>query len=120
MARILIVDDSPADLKFMEAALNGSAHTVTALNDPNQVEAVADQLRPDLLMVDVVMPGRNGYEVVRGLRRQPGMDALKVVFVSSKGNETDVKWGLRQGADDYIVKPYTPEQVLGVVSRLIG
>ena len=57
---------------------------------------------------------------MRGLRRQPGMEALKVVFVSSKGNETDVKWGLRQGADDYIVKPYTPEQVLGVVNRLIG
>ncbi|GGN38536.1 MULTISPECIES: response regulator [Deinococcus] len=120
MARILIVDDSPADLKFMEAALKGTAHSVTALNDPAQVEAVADQLRPDLLLVDVVMPGRNGYEVVRGLRRQPGMEALKVVFVSSKGNETDVKWGLRQGADDYIVKPYTPEQVLGVVNRLIG
>ncbi|MHA0041977.1 response regulator transcription factor [Deinococcus sp. PEB2-63] len=120
MARILIVDDSPADLKFMEAALKGTGHSVTALNDPAQVEAVADQLRPDLLLVDVVMPGRNGYEVVRGLRRQPGMEALKVVFVSSKGNETDVKWGLRQGADDYIVKPYTPEQVLGVVNRLIG
>lgn len=104
----------------MEAALKGTAHSVTALNDPAQVETVADQLRPDLLLVDVVMPGRNGYEVVRGLRRQPGMEALKVVFVSSKGNETDVKWGLRQGADDYIVKPYTPEQVLGVVNRLIG
>ncbi|GGL10281.1 response regulator transcription factor [Deinococcus radiotolerans] len=120
MARILIVDDSPADLKFMEAALKATPHSVTALNDPAQVEAVADQLRPDLLLVDVVMPGRNGYEVVRGLRRQPGMDNLKVVFVSSKGTETDVKWGLRQGADDYIVKPYTPEQVLGVVNRLIG
>lgn len=120
MAKILIVDDSPADLKFMEAALKVTSHSVTALNDPAQVEAVADQLRPDLLLVDVVMPGRNGYEVVRGLRRQPGMETLKVVFVSSKGTETDVKWGLRQGADDYIVKPYTPEQVLGIVNRLIG
>ncbi|UBV42081.1 response regulator [Deinococcus taeanensis] len=120
MAQILIVDDSPADLKFMEAALKGTSHTVTSLTDPAQVEAVADQVRPDLLLVDVVMPGRNGYEVVRGLRRQPGMETLKVVFVSSKGNETDVKWGLRQGADDYIVKPYTPEQVLGVITRLLG
>ncbi|WP_221090790.1 response regulator transcription factor [Deinococcus aquaedulcis] len=120
MARILIVDDSPADLKFLETALASGQHHVTALGDPAQVEAVAEQVRPELLMVDVVMPGRNGYEVVRGLRKQPGMENLKVVFVSSKGNETDVKWGLRQGADDYLVKPYTPDQLHAVVQRLIG
>ncbi|MBB5234777.1 twitching motility two-component system response regulator PilH [Deinococcus budaensis] len=119
MARILIVDDSPADLKLMESVLQTTPHTVVTLNDPARVEEVVARERPDLLLLDVVMPGRNGYEVMRGLRRgAPGN--LKVILVSSKGNDSDVKWGLRQGADDYLVKPYTPDQALGAVARQIG
>ncbi len=116
MAHILIVDDSPADLKFMESILTGQ-HAVTAVNDPMTVEARALAARPDLVLLDVVMPERNGYEVLRALKRQSGTQNLKVIFVSSKGADTDVKWGLRQGAVDYLVKPYTPEQVLQTVAR---
>lgn len=117
MARVLIVDDSQADLNFLEAALRPGQHTVTAVSDPAEVEAAALRERPDLVMIDVVMPGRSGYDVARALKRLPELSGLKVIFVSSKGNDSDVKWGLRQGAVDYVVKPYTPEQVLGIVAR---
>lgn len=120
MARILIVDDSPADLKFMETALRPAAHDVLTLQDPAGVEAAVDRDRPDLLLLDVVMPGRNGYEVLRALRRQPGGTPFKVILVSSKGQDSDVKWGLRQGADDYLIKPYTPDQIQALVARHLG
>lgn len=117
MARILIVDDSPADLRFLEAALRPGNHFVTSVSDPARVEETALRERPELLMIDIVMPERSGYEVVRSLRRMPELSDMKVIFVSSKGNETDVRWGLRQGAADYVVKPYTPDEVLGIVAR---
>lgn len=120
MAKILIVDDSLADLKFLEAALRPTNHAVTAVNDPNEVEAAALREKPQLVMIDVVMPGRSGYDVARALRRHPDLNDMKVIFVSSKGNDTDVKWGLRQGAVDYVVKPYTPEQVQGIVARHVS
>lgn len=120
MARILLVDDSPADLKFLEAALKPGHHYITSVSDPSKVEEVALRERPELIMVDIVMPERSGYEVVRSLRRLPELADMKVIFVSSKGNESDVKWGMRQGAADYVVKPYTPEQVLGIVARHVS
>lgn len=120
MARILIVDDSPADLKFMESALRAGQHDVLALGDPAGVEDAVARVRPDLLLLDVVMPGRNGYEVLRALRRGPQGAPFKVLLVSSKGQDTDVKWGLRQGADGYVVKPYTPEQLLSAVAQHVG
>ncbi|WP_027480718.1 response regulator [Deinococcus pimensis] len=120
MARILIVDDSPADLKMMESILVRDQHTVAALSDPTAVEATVETERPDVVMLDVVMPERNGYEVLRGLKRNPATKDLPVVLVSSKSAETDVRWGLRQGATDYVTKPYTPEQVLAAVRKAVG
>ena len=117
MAKIMIVDDSPADLRFMGDILTRTPHAVTPVNNPLDVEATAAREVPDLILLDVVMPERNGYEVLRGLKRQEGMERVKVVFVSSKGGETDVRWGLRQGAVDYLIKPYTAEQVLAVLAR---
>lgn len=120
MARILIVDDSPADLKLMESILTSAQHQVSALTDPNAVEARVEAERPDVVLLDVVMPDRNGYEVLRGLKRNTATKDLPVVLVSSKNAETDVRWGLRQGAVDYVTKPYTSEQVLAAVRKAIG
>lgn len=120
MAKILVIDDSPADVRFMTEVLRPSGHTVVSLSDPLQAEDLMSAEKPDLVMLDVVMPGRNGYETLRALRRLPGAEGTKFVLVSSKGAETDVKWGLRQGASDYLVKPYTPEQVSGLLARHLG
>lgn len=117
MAKILIIDDSPADIRFMTEALRATGHAVISISDSKQAEAMVEAERPDLALLDVVMPERNGYETLRALKKVPASANMKVVFVSSKGSDTDVKWGLRQGAVDYLVKPYTPEQVVTLVNR---
>ena len=121
MAKIMIIDDSAADLRFMGNILSASVHTVVSVNDPLSAEVQAASERPDLILLDVVMPERNGYEVLRALKKQDETRETKVIFVSSKGNETDVKWGLRQGAVDYLIKPYTAEQVMSLLDKhLVG
>jgi len=120
MARIVIVDDSPADLKMMESILVSGDHTVTALNDPTLAEEKIVSEKPDLVMLDVVMPVRNGYEVLRGIKRNPATKDIPVVLVSSKSAETDIRWGLRQGAAEYVTKPFTREQVLTAVAKVVG
>ncbi|GHF93646.1 hypothetical protein GCM10017783_01900 [Deinococcus piscis] len=117
MAKILIVDDSPADIRFMTEVLRGMGHTVASTSDPANTEQMIASESPELVLLDVVMPERNGYEVLRGIKREFPAPSFKVIFVSSKGSETDIKWGLRQGAADYIIKPYTPADVQGVLSR---
>lgn len=120
MAKIVVVDDSTADLTLMEQVLRQGNHQVIALNEPTQAEARVAAEQPHLVILDVVMPVQNGYEVLRALRKNPATRDVKVLMVSSKGNDTDVRWGLRQGASDYVPKPYTPQQVLDAVQRLVG
>lgn len=117
MAKILLIDDSPADIRFMTEVLRGLGHTVASVSDPAQAEKAIAAESPELILLDVVMPERNGYEVLRGIKRDFPNPNFKVIFVSSKGSETDIKWGLRQGAVDYIIKPYTPADVQAVLSR---
>lgn len=119
MAKILLIDDSPADIRFMTEVLRGQGHTVASVSDPAQAEQAVSAENPGLILLDVVMPDRNGYEVLRGIKRQFPNPTFKVIFVSSKGSETDIKWGLRQGAADYIIKPYTPADVQTVLRRHI-
>lgn len=117
MAKILIIDDSPADIRFLTEAIRPTGHTVVSVNDSLQAEVMVEREHPDLVMLDVVMPQRNGYETLRALKKLSSVDNLKVILVSSKGAETDVKWGMRQGAIDYLVKPYTPDQVAALLNR---
>lgn len=117
MAKILIIDDSPADIRFMAEVLKTTDHTVISLSDPAQAESMVAAERPDLTLLDIVMPERNGYETLRALKKVPAASGMKVIFVSSKGADTDVKWGLRQGAVDYLIKPYTPDQISAVLDR---
>ena len=117
MAKILIIDDSPADIRFMTEALRPTGHTVISITDSSKAEATMESERPDLTLLDVVMPERNGYETLRALKKLPAAEGMKVVFVSSKGAETDVKWGMRQGAVDYLIKPYTQQQLLSLIAR---
>ncbi|WP_102126343.1 response regulator [Deinococcus planocerae] len=120
MAKILVADDSTADLALMESILRSEAHQVITVSDPTEVEGRVAAERPDLVLLDVVMPGQNGYEVLRALRKNALTQGVKVVLVSSKGNDTDVRWGLRQGASEYVTKPYTPAQILDSVRRVVG
>lgn len=120
MASIVHIDDSSADTSMMKSILSGAGHTVTSYNDPNGVEEKVAAAKPSLVLLDIVMPQRNGYEVLRAIKRNLSTKDIPVVLVSSKGEETDVRWGLRQGAADYIVKPYNTQTVLSKIQPFVG
>lgn len=112
MALILIIDDSPTEVHVMKTALEkGGFKTVTA-KDGQEGVRLAKEMHPDLIFMDVVMPGMNGYQATRAIVNDPGTSSIPVVMVSSKGLETDRVWGLRQGAVDYMVKPVTPDTLV--------
>lgn len=117
MAKIALIDDSSATLDMLAAILQRAGHSVQTLSSGVGAEAALASDSPNLVMLDVVMPERNGYEVLRGLKRQAATKDIPVIMVSSKGEDTDVRWGLRQGAADYVTKPFTPEAVLAAVSK---
>jgi twitching motility two-component system response regulator PilH len=112
MALILIVDDSPTEVHVMKKALEkGGYRTATAADGAEGIR-MAREMTPDLIFMDVVMPGVNGYQATRTLSTDPKTRAIPIIMVTSKGQETDKIWGLRQGAVDYMVKPVSPDQLV--------
>ena len=117
MAKVMVVDDAYSELKLMESILRGAGHQVVTLLDGDALEDKVTTERPDLLLLDIVMPKRNGYELLRSLKRNAQTRTMPVVLVSSKNQESDRAWGKRQGADEYLGKPFTSDQLLTVVKR---
>jgi len=112
MALILIVDDSPTEVHVMQKALERHGYrTAVAANGAEGIR-LARQMHPDLIFMDIVMPGINGYQATRTLFNDPDTRAIPIVMVTSKGQEADRVWGLRQGAVDYLVKPVSPDQLV--------
>ncbi|MGH2393429.1 MAG: response regulator, partial [Candidatus Limnocylindria bacterium] len=107
------------ELKMMESILKSAGHEVVSYEHGELLEDHVVEEQPDVLLLDIVMPKRNGYEVLRGLRRDPRTKGTPVVFVSSKNQESDRLWGQRQGAVDYLAKPFTADQLLGVVRQFV-
>lgn len=116
--KILIVDDSPTERLYLTDILvkNGFAVS-TAVNGDEAIERIRAE-RPELILMDVVMPGANGFQVTRAIARDPELSALPVIICSSKNQETDRIWGMRQGAKDYLVKPVDPERLLASIAAL--
>ncbi|HEV8641037.1 MAG TPA: response regulator [Methylomirabilota bacterium] len=117
MAKVMVVDDAYSDLHFMESILKSAGHEVVTYPDGEQLEEKVAVERPDVLLLDIVMPKRNGFDVLRGLRKDQRTKQTRVVVVSSKNQESDRAWGLKQGADEYLPKPFTAEQLLTAVRR---
>jgi DNA-binding response OmpR family regulator len=118
--KILIVDDSPAESRLMQSLLQTAGYSAISLSDPLRIEQVAATERPNLILLDVVMPGRNGFQACRDLKNSREFGTIPIVLVSSKNGESDRFWGLQQGADGYVIKPFTGEQLVGEISRVIG
>ncbi|MCA9837244.1 MAG: response regulator [Trueperaceae bacterium] len=116
MAKIAVVDDSSATVSMLTSILQSAGHTVLAYTDAATVEMELKKALPDLILLDIVMPEKNGYEIIRALRRDSHTKDIPVVIVSTKSESTDIIWGKRQGAVDYITKPFTPERVLSCVA----
>jgi DNA-binding response OmpR family regulator len=118
--KILVVDDSPTELQLMVEPLMARGYEViTATNGDDALEAALRE-RPRLILLDILMPGKNGFQVCRQLKANPATRAIKIIMVSSKSLESDRFWGLKQGADEYLVKPFHDETLLNHISALLG
>jgi twitching motility two-component system response regulator PilH len=120
MTKILIVDDSPAQLHQLRQIVEGGGHqTVTADSGERALE-IAEHERPSVILMDIVMPGMSGYQATRRLTRKEDTCNIPVIFVSSRSNETDRVWGMRQGAKDYVTKPVNPQALLSAISAAMA
>ncbi len=119
MSTVLVVEDSVTQREMITDLLKGSGLSVTVATDGVEALEHIDGQRPDLVVLDIVMPRMNGYEVCRRLKSDPKTQDVPVVMCSSKGEEFDRYWGMKQGADAYIAKPFQPTELVGTVKQLL-
>lgn len=119
LKKILICDDSLSEVRLMKAVLDAAGYWSVAIHDPQKLEQVVEMERPSLILLDVVMPGRNGFQACRELKSSAEYRHIPVIMVSSKDTDSDKFWAKQQGADGYVVKPFTKEQLLGEVQRFV-
>jgi twitching motility two-component system response regulator PilH len=119
LKKVLIVDDSPAQVKLIQGVLEPEGYPSIGLNDPRLVEETIAAERPAVILLDVVMPERNGFQVCRELKSNTLFNAIPVILVTSKDTASDRYWGEQQGADGYVTKPFTREELLRAVRRFV-
>ena len=119
MAHILIVDDSPTDVRVFTTLLEKAGHRVSSAATAEQGIEMARSMRPDLVIMDVIMPGMNGFQATRTLSRDPGTQNVPVLIITTKSMETDRVWGLRQGARDFLTKPVGEKELLARIQNLL-
>ena len=115
---ILVVDDSPTERHVLQDLLSRAGYEVVESDSGEDAIAKARSLRPDLILMDVVMPGLNGFQATRAISRDPETRTIPVIMCTSKSQETDRIWGLRQGARDYLVKPVVRAELLAKIQSL--
>ena len=120
MAHILIIDDSPTDVRVFTTLLEKNGHRVSSAASAEEGIAAAKRERPDLVIMDVIMPGMNGFQATRTLSRDADTSAIPILIVTTKSMETDRVWGLRQGAKDFMVKPVAESELLGRIQKLLA
>ena len=119
MANILIIDDSPTDIRVFTTLLEKAGHQVAAVGTAEEgIERVRADL-PDLVIMDVIMPGMNGFQATRTLTRDPVTSSVPIVMITTKSMETDQVWGLRQGARAFITKPVSEKDLLACINDLL-
>lgn len=119
MARVLIVDDSPSQLMGMKRIIEKLGHEIlTAEDGALGVEAAKREL-PDLILMDVVMPNLNGFQATRSISKEPATSHIPIILVTTKDQETDRVWGMRQGAKAYLTKPVNEAALIKLVKELL-
>ena len=116
--KILIVDDSPTERHVLNDMLTKFGYEVVASDNGEDAILKAKTAKPDLILMDVVMPGLNGFQATRAISRDPQTRLVPIILCTSKSQETDKIWGMRQGARDYIVKPVRREELLAKITAL--
>ena len=119
MGKILVVDDSYAEMQMLESILKGAQYSVVSLPDANRLEEVIVADQPDVIVLDVVLPGRNGFQVCRDLKGDQRFSHIPIVFCTSKGQESDRFWGRQQGANAHVVKPFKAQDLLAAVKTAL-
>jgi len=117
--RILVAEDDPVTRRFVVSLLEESGYEVLVAEDGEHAVATAISARPDLVVSDLVMPYRDGFEVLRAIRNDPRVASLPVLILSMRDREEDIVRGFEQGADEYVVKPFNARELVARVRRLL-
>ena len=120
MARILLIEDSPTDRAVFTQWLEKAGHEVLSTDNAEDGLQMARNQSPQLVLMDVVLPGMSGFQATRALARDEATRGIPVLIVSTKSMETDMAWGMRQGATDYIVKPPREAALIARINQLVG
>jgi twitching motility two-component system response regulator PilH len=116
--KIMVVDDSPTERFFIGGVLSKQGYQVITAESGEEAISKAKQEKPDLIIMDVVMPGLNGFQATRAISKDDETKGIPVIMCTTKGQETDKVWGMRQGAKDYIVKPVNQDELLKKITAL--
>jgi twitching motility two-component system response regulator PilH len=117
VTKVLVVDDSQAEVKLMLSMLQQNGFHSVGICDPTKVEEAIDEERPNVILLDVVMPHRNGFQVCRDLKMRESYSQIPVILVTSKTAPSDRYWGEQQGASAYVAKPFTPDELVQTIKR---
>ena len=120
MSKIMVVDASYSELQLIESYLKSAQHTVVSFTSADELEDRIAAEKPDLIVLDVVMPGRNGFQACRDLKTDARFKDIPIVLCTSKGQESDKFWGQQQGASGHVVKPFKSEQLLQAVKQALS
>ena len=116
--KVLVVDDSKTELVFLTDLLQKNGFSVKTAENADDAMRRLEEEQPDLILMDVVMPGQNGFQLTRAIARNPQYASVPIILCTSKNQETDRVWGMRQGARDYIVKPVNAAELMAKISAL--
>ncbi|MGB3211157.1 MAG: response regulator [Desulforhopalus sp.] len=116
---IMIVEDSQTDMRIAESVCADNGYKTVTVTEGDKVLSTAIEEKPDLVLLDVILPNKNGFQVCRQLKTNAETKDIKVVIVSSKDQASDKFWGMKQGADDYITKPYEEADLLAAIEKNI-
>lgn len=116
---IMIVEDSQTDMRIAESICTDNGYKTVTVTEGDKALATAIEKKPDLILLDVILPNKNGFQVCRQLKSNEETKGINIVIVSSKDQASDKFWGKKQGADDYITKPYEAEDLLAAIERNI-
>jgi two-component system, chemotaxis family, response regulator PixH len=120
MKTILVVDDTPSELELMTRFLKESGFSVIVATDAKEAMAKAADFKPDAVVTDVVMPGMSGFELCRTLKKNEATQKMPIVVCTSKNQDLDRLWGMKQGADVYVTKPFTQDDLVKAVNSVLN
>ena len=120
MSTVLVVEDTPSEMELMSHYLREGGYTVIGVGNAKEALDKAVEQKPDVIVTDVVMPGMSGFELCRNLKKHPVTKKVPIIICTSKNQEIDRLWGMKQGADAYVTKPFTQEQLVRTVKLVAG